>query len=150
MAESIIIHFAMAGWDEIGTWLDTRAVYVDHRQWNYPEPFDPLLLVYEVGAHRSEFDPDDLDRLIQLLGGHPTAALCLQLRRVHGDASCDAAAGLTMKLLTEFHSVADDCFANDGAAFWALADLEAASVRSHGRFLDCYRNHLSVCPDGAR
>jgi hypothetical protein len=144
MAESIILHFAMAGWDQIGPWLDARAMPVDHRSWNYPEPYDPVLLVYEVGVHSSEFDPEDLDLLVHLLGRHPTAAVCLQLRRAHGDRSCDAAEELAIALLGEFDGIADDTFARDGAAYWSLDDLRAATVRQHGRFLDCYRMHPSA------
>jgi hypothetical protein len=148
VAESIIIHFATTDWNQLGSWLDARAVHIDHRRWNYPEPFDPLLYAYEYAEHQTEIDSGDLDRLIRLLGGYPTAALCLQLRSVHGDRSCDVAAQLAEDLLREFGGIADDTFAHDGAAYWSLSDLEAGAIRQHGRFLDCYRNHPSACRDG--
>jgi hypothetical protein len=147
MSESIILHFAKSRWDEIVPWLDEHAVLVDDRRWNYPEPFDPLLYAYAYDDHRSEFGPDDLGRLIRLLGSYPASALCLQLRSIHGDASCDAAAGLAIELLREFDGIADDTFAHDGAGYWLLADLEAGSIRQHGRFLDCYRSRPSTCRD---
>lgn len=147
MSESLILHFARSCWDEVGPWLDEHAVLVDHRRWNYPKPPDPLLYAYAYDDHRTEFGPDGLGRLISLLGGYPASALCLQLRSMYGDASCDAAAALAIELLRVFNGIADDTFAHDAARYWLLADLEAGAIRQHGRFLDCYRNRPSTCRD---
>jgi hypothetical protein len=146
VAECVIVHFVSPGWDELEPWLDARAARVDYRRWNYPEPFEPLLFAYEYADHRREFEPEDLERLCGLLGGYPSAALCLQLRRRHGERSCDAAAALTAESLRAFGGVADDTFANGGVGYWSLAELAAGTARPHGRFLDCYRaSHREMC-----
>jgi hypothetical protein len=139
VAESMIIHFSSAGWDELEQWMDAHAARVDHRRWNYPVAFEPLMFAYEYADHRGEFEPEDMDRLCGLLGGYPTAALCFQLRRGLGDHSCDSAAALTAEVLRSFAGVADDTFADGGEGYWSLAELEDGIAKAHGRFLDCYR-----------
>lgn len=133
MAESVSVHFEMAGWDDLVPWLDARAVRTQERQWSYPA-LDYLLLLYEYSDHRIEYARDELEQMCGLLGGFPSAALCLELRRSRGNLACDAAASLALELLEQFRGIADD-----EERFWTLADLLSGLRRPHGRFLDRLR-----------
>jgi hypothetical protein len=144
VADSLIVHFSSVGWGKLELWIDAQANRIGARRWNYPDPSEPLLFIYEYADHLNEYESDELDRLCDLLGGFPSAAVCLQLRRRDGVSACDAAARLTAELLRAFAGVADDTFANEGSGYWLLADLDVGAVRSHGRFLDCYRTGRHV------
>ena len=142
MANCTIVHFVSATWDDLTPWFDQRAARVEPRRWNFPEPLDPLLFVEAYEDHRAEFEPEDLGRLRQLLGGELSCAVGLQLRSVKGNHSCEAAIDLTRRLLREFSGVADDTFAED---YWTLAEIEAGVVKPYGRFLDYYRQGFQEC-----
>ena len=135
MAESIIIHFSSAAWDELVPWIEQRAISTSGRRYHYPDP-NYVLLLYEYRDHRGEFEPEDLDRLCARLGGFPSSALCLEMRGSRSKEACEAAAELSVALLRLFDGLADDTLGN---GYWSLDEIESGSVRPNGRYLDPYR-----------
>lgn len=123
MAESMTAHFTTATYGEVSRWLDYRAAGSDGH-WAFPAS-DYLVLVYEYADHRSEFEPEELERLCKLLGGFPASGLCLELRRSKGRSAHDAAAALATDLLREFPGAVQDI---NGEVYWSLADLEAGAA----------------------
>src|SRR5262249_48954410 len=81
VAESMVVHFACADWYHLIPWLDRLAARVELRRWNYPDLSDPLLFVYEYDNIIQEYEPEDQNRLNQLLPRGPSSTICCELRR---------------------------------------------------------------------
>jgi hypothetical protein len=127
VAESIIVHFASANWSDIACQLDRLAArssrdYGGGACWQAPNSGDYMVLLYEYADHVAEFEADQLRRLHELLGGPPSSAACLELRRSSGRAAYDVATALATELLREFAGLVQDI---GGDEYWSLADLES-------------------------
>jgi hypothetical protein len=122
----MIVHFASANWSDIASRLDKLVARSGIDYGGEPcwvcRPEDYLVLLYEYADHTNEFEPEDLQRLCALLGGHPSSAVCLELRRSKGRAAHDTASALAADLLRDFAGVVEDIC---GEVYWSLADLDA-------------------------
>jgi hypothetical protein len=135
VAESLIVHFVSANWNDVARHLDQKAVRSDRDYgglacWALPNPNDYLVLIYEYQDHLAEFEPDELRRLYELLGGHPSSAVCLELRRSRGRVAYDLASALAADLLRHFSGLVQDI---SGDVYWWLQDLEGGVANRAAR-----------------
>ncbi|MFO0863409.1 MAG: hypothetical protein U0744_01885 [Gemmataceae bacterium] len=126
----MILHFNQAKWPDIvqrldqiarnSNGLDCVSIY-----WHFPNTEGYLVSIYEYADHFNEMEPEEFDRLIGELGGPPSCAICLELRRSKGRAAHDAAARIATMLLTEFDGIAQDITCTK---YWRLSDLTAGAA----------------------
>lgn len=140
MAESVVIYFSRATWDEITTVLGSIALAGAGLLWYFPSHVDYRVTAYAYDDIFEEYADDALARIRGRLGGIPSATLCLELRRSKGEVACDAAADLTTQLLRCFAGVADPLGeAGEGHQLWTLEEIASGAHQDGQAFLDEYR-----------
>jgi hypothetical protein len=147
MAESMVIYFSRATWDEITAALNAVAEAGDGLLWYFPSNSDYSVTAYAYDEIFDEYAEDERDSIFGRLGGVPSATLCLELRRSKGDIACDAASSLTTQLLKRFAGLADTLFGPGGAQLWTLEEITSGAYKDGLRFLDEYRVESSRTED---
>jgi hypothetical protein len=140
MAESIVVHFSSASWKDLDLALFEIAKPGEGRQgksWLYPPGPDNDVVVYEYDDILNEYESVHLGRLVERLGGQPSASLCIELRRSKGQAAVDSAADLAALLLRKFPGVVDDLDAIP--ELWTLTEIDQHVQKEGKGFLNCYR-----------
>ena len=138
MADSIVIYFSSASWNEIAAVLEEIAwpagVATGH-VWAYPPVEDNHVQLYQYNDIFQEYEEDDVNRVKAAFAGLPATTLCIELRRSKADVAVDTAAELTILFLKRFPGLADDLIGD----LWSLEEIVQGSEKGGMKFLDCYR-----------
>lgn len=80
-----------------------------------------------------EYEDIELNELKKLLGGVPTATLCIEMRGLKTKQYIEDTKEFVIKILTQFEGIVDDqCFESK---FWSLSEI----LDNKDDFLNCYR-----------
>lgn len=136
MAESILLFFREAPWPAVWDWTARWADGAVTDEYLLHPRSDHLLTFYEHRDLLGEAEPDELIELRRRLGGLPSAALCVELRRSKSREAIEAATDFALLALERFEGVAD----NGYDQLFALSDLRRPGGSE--AFLDWYRARL--------
>ncbi|MES2951263.1 MAG: hypothetical protein V4858_22240 [Pseudomonadota bacterium] len=126
MAESIIVHFSSVSPNRVANVLGGMAALTGDggTVWQYPSPEDHTVTIQFYDHLHSEYDPEEMQRLLDIPGGLPSISRSIELRRSRANAAVQDAGEIALQLIRAFDGAVDDAY----SAIWAF-DSEPKACR---------------------
>jgi hypothetical protein len=126
MAESVFFHFRSADWTDIQRTMDRIAYrWPNSDGWRFPDE-NGAVHAYRYDEVVGEYESDDVQRLIEILGDWPSCTICIELYRSRGLDGVQAARDVITVLAGQYVGSG-----YDGENLFTAAELKAREGREH-------------------